>query len=341
MNVSSPNLTIDDQYHIKLAQSLIASCSNNGLDYSSLKNVIDNSLNKNVDVLISFLHNNLDENSFQKELSIMTVDPFRRLAEEIMNYKKKTEITINKSAMKEYELKLNTFKKQEEKLRLIQETIIVAAKHSTSEKVKSVLNSIDLSGPEITQDKLVEMLIVLLQEGENTAQKRMLNLWSNISKTFNSKEEINKSMPIEKSEKLILQTVQAIKKKVHQYTQKSLKNNVAQTQLIKTLESQVEDLKRAIHFKKEEELFEYDIKKKFEAIESHENRKFDELFVKYKEAFSKIEEVTNSKNELLVRNGDLETENLILQQKFNDSIKENNQLKQTIEGYQSKNRKSH
>lgn len=334
MSISSSDLINDDQYHIALAQNLIASCSQDGLNYSLIKNILDNSLNKITDVIISFLHDKLDDESYQNEIKSIKILPFRKLAEEIQNFKQTVTFSNGNFSIE----KLNFLQKQEEKLNSIQDLIVKTAKQSNSSKIKSILNLIDDS--EISQDTLKELFLALIQEGENIAQTRMANLWENVFQTFNSSEKVDKSIPIDQSEKLILETVQSIKKKVNHFTQKSLKTNLMQTQLISTLELQIEDLKKSLKFQNEAQLFETDIRKKFEEFENNENKKFDQLFRNYKEAFQKIEEVTKSKNELLLRNGNLETQNLLLQQKFNASINENNKLKQTIQNFQLKNRKS-
>lgn len=341
MNNTSSEFINDDDYHVHLAQNLISACSTNGLQYSLIKDVFDNSFNKIADILISILHNNLDDQSFQNEIKTIKIIPFRRLAEEIISYKKNTISLISKYSDIDDESKMYSFQEQEEKLQLIQDSILMAAKQSNSPKIKSCLQSIDLDESEISKDDLNEILLILIQEGKDITQIKMANLWEQVFKTFDNNGKVDKTIPAEQSETLILQTIQSIKKKVNNFTKKSLQTNMMQTQLIETLELQIEDLKKSLHYQNEAELFESDFRKRFEEFENSENKKFDKLFENYRVAFKKIEEVTKSKNELLLRNGSLETQNLLLQQKVTASLNENNKLKQTIQNFQLKNRKSH
>lgn len=93
------------------------------------------------------------------------------------------------------------------------------------------------------------------------------------------------------------------------------------------LQGQIKDLTKEIQSKTEKQLFEKEI------FEDFESSKYNELLDKYEKTFQKIDDMTKSKNELLIRYGSLETQYLVLMQKVNDSIDENNQLKKLIQDF--------
>ncbi|KAK8880754.1 hypothetical protein M9Y10_003441 [Tritrichomonas musculus] len=326
---------IDEHYFSKIAKDMIASCSGDGLNYGSIKKYLDMTLNKSVDIIITILNNDQNDCSYQELMKSIKIQPLCRLAEEINNYKKKNSIPLsNMSSERIKKVPTDTFIEQQQKLKLLQDTIITSAKRSKSQKIKSILSSIDLTSPDIPTEKLTSILTIIIQEGEDFAQTRMAKLYFGILKTLQKNEKIDLSIPLEKSERLILQTVKVIKGKIYKITDESIKTNAMQTQLIDILQSQVDHLSNEIIFKNEAKLFEKEIKKNFE-----ENCKYDDLLENLKKAFKKIEEASMSKKELILRNGHLETQNLLLQKKYNDFVDENNQLKQKIQNFQSKKNK--
>lgn len=334
-------LESDDQHLINSAQNLIKTLSSEGINYLSIIHTLDNALNKPIDIAISMLRDNSDNLSYQNQIQEIKIQPFRRLYEEIINYKKKAPLISKKQPENIVNVVPVASQDQERKIKSIKQSIFIPAKQSKSPRVKSLLDSIDLNSSEVSNEKIKELISILIQEGENATQSKMVNLLSDVRKAANDKEEVDKSISIEKSERLILKTVQTLKEKVTELTDKSIKTNSMQLQLIKTYQAQIEDLRVALQFKNETLAFEDEIKKHFENIENSLNsNKYDELFENYKEAFKKIEQVTKSKNEILIRNGKIEAQNVLLQQKVNDLIDENNKLKQKVQNLSSKSPKS-
>lgn len=334
-------LESDDQHLISSAQNLIKTLSSEGINYSSIINTLDNALNKPIDIAISMLFDNSDNLSYQNQIQEIKIQPFRRLYEEIINYKKNAPLVTKKQPENIVNVVPVASQDQEKKIKSIKQSIFIPAKQSKSPRVKSLLDSIDINSSEISNEKIKELISILIQEGENTTQSKMVNLLSDVQKAANDKEEVDKSISIEKSERLIIRTVQTLKEKVNELTEKSIKTNSMQLQLIKTYQAQIEDLRVALQFKNETLAFEDEIKKHFENIENSLNSsKYDELFENYKEAFKKIEQVTKSKNEILIRNGKIEAQNVLLQQKVNDLIDENSKLKQKVQNLSSKSPKS-
>lgn len=333
-------LNDDDQYLIKLAQNLIKSHSDDGINNLSLISTLDNALSKPIDIAISILQDESNDFSYQNQIEEIKILPFRRLFEEIVNYKKKSAFSVKKIPEKTVEPDISA--ELEKKIKSIQQSIFLTARQSKSLKVKNFLDSIDLNGPEVSIEKIKELITILVQEGENASQSKMRDLLLDVRKAANEKEEaVDKSISIEKSERQIIKTVQTLKEKVDDLTEKTIKTNSMQLQLIKTYQSQIEDLRVALQFKNETLAFEEEIKKHFENIENTLNSsKYDELFENYKEAFKKIEQITTSRNEILLRNGKIESQNVILQQKVSDLTDENNKLKQRIQNSASRSPKS-
>lgn len=324
MNNLSEEYSMDDERLVTLARDTLSSCSEHDFSYLSLKKLLDNTINKSVDIIISILHEDIDDTSYQNLVKSIKIIPFRRLAEEIKNFKKES---FNNLKSGNYKSENDNSQIQEEKLQIIQESIIKTAKQSKSQRIQSLLNSSDLSKSEISIEKLKSILTIMVQEGEDTAQYRMAKLYFNVLKAFNKNEKIDMSIPTDKLEKLILQTIESIKEKVNKYTEQSLKTSSIQAHTISMLQGQIKDLTKEIQSKTEKQLFEKEI------FEDFESSKYNELLDKYEKTFQKIDDMTKSKNELLIRYGSLETQYLVLMQKVNDSIDENNQLKKLIQDF--------
>ena len=330
MSEQSLEAIYDDQYLNKLAQNLINSFYANGSSYNTIKNILDEALNKHIDIAISILQNDFDDYSFQNQLNSLKILPFRRLFEEIINYKKNPSLTFNKPVITR-KVEPIVIQDHENKIVTIPRSVFTTARQSKSSKIQSFLDSIDLNNSNNYVDKIKELITLLIQESENETQLRMANLLSNVRKIVGVHEEVEKSISVDKSEKQILKTVQTLKDKVTEITQKSIKTNTTQLQLIKTFQSQIEDLRSALQFKNDTQAFENEIIKYFENIQNSLNTsKYDELFENYKKAFKKIEEITASKNEVLVRNGKLETQILLVQQKNEELMEEIAKLKEKI-----------
>ena len=177
------------------------------------------------------------------------------------------------------------------------------------------------------------------EEKEDKTRSTMVKLWSNIQeKMDDQKFENDDTISIEYIEYSILEAVQSLKDQVDLIKTKTARNESFQKQLISTLQSQIEDLQAAVKFRRDTEAFEKEITKHFENIENSLNTsKYDELFANYKEAFKKIDELSRNKDELLMKNGNLERQILAGQQKQNELIEENNKLTKKIQEIQGKN----
>lgn len=337
MNDLPAEMDTDDQFLMILARNLIDSCSPNGLNYSLIKNHLENALKKPVNTIISILSNDSNNYVYQKQIDSIKILPFRQLAEEIVKFKKRSTPLVTRTLGNAAPIESENLQKLNSKLYSLQETILNAARTSKSPQVKALYNSIKQNGSEIEIDTFKDLLTLIIKEGENNAKSRMANLWSNIRQEVNESHEIDESISIIEYENSIVQTVQSLKEQIDHTTIKSLKTDSMQNQLISTLQSQIEDLKAAVNFRKETENFEREINKHFENIENSLNSsKYDELYENYKQTFRKIEELSNSKNQLVLKNGNLETQNFHFQQKVSDLTDEINRLKKTIQEMQNK-----
>ena len=318
MSNIQPSQISQDKAHIHLSRNFIKTCrADSVLDYSKIKDLLDNTFNVPSDLIITILYDDTCENDYQAQIKSIKIPALQKVAQEVLNYKSRI-LAINRSANNIIDESNPHFGM----IQKIQNSLISLANQSKSQNAKSIADSMDKSHPDLS--KMEELLQSIIKDGLFTAethdlQKEMAKL---CSKLFGDKK-VDESTPLHQSEKLIVDSFKDLKEKV-KYLTNQMKN---EDQLISTLKSQIGDLKDAIKSKNENQSFQEEIAKHFKNIEnSLNNNKYDELFNNYKEAFDRIGKINSgSFKDDFQKFADLDNNRKLNQ--FDSLKKENDDLK--------------
>lgn len=328
-NIHQDNYTYDESL-INLSRNFIRSCSSGGIEFNQMKDILDNVFNIPTNLILSMLNDETNENNYQKEIKSIRIPMLQKLAQEILKYKlqssKSRNISINN---------LNSFDESNPQYNLMQKiqiSIIELANQSKSQKVKSIADSIDKNHLDLS--RIDGLLQVMIEDNckvtkSNNLQREMAILCSKLSK--NNDKKVDESSPVEKSEKYILDSFKELNDEINYLKEQALNERNFKDKLINTLKSQIGVLKNALKEKNENQAFQQDMQKCFKNIENNLNcNKYNELFNNYIETLDKIEEINKSKNDLLIKNGSLQTEKNLLEELANELKLENKKQREEI-----------
>ena len=98
MSNIQPSQINQDKTHIHLSRNFIKTCRvDSVLDYSKIKDLLDNTFNVPSDLIITILYDDTCENDYQAQIKSIKIPALQKVAQEVLNYKSRI-LAINRSA---------------------------------------------------------------------------------------------------------------------------------------------------------------------------------------------------------------------------------------------------